>query len=136
MAENDLMINFTETAVMFDEPLKDYTPDSIRQAMEMDNSDESIAMLMAAVSNKTAWLGHDIDDYEADEEAEALSIVSEYEVWNVLLSELYAQIIRRLESADITEQPDDIKNVKGLYYIIKPFKERYGYRDGAGWWIK
>ena len=24
----------------------------------------------------------------------------------------------------------------GLRYIIKPFMERNGYRDGAGWWVK
>lgn len=32
----------------------------------------------------------------------------------------------------------DIFNLsdKGLHYVVLPFMERNGYRDGAGWWIK
>ena len=32
------------------------------------NTDDAVAIIMAAVSNKTGWIGHDIDDPDNDEE--------------------------------------------------------------------
>ena len=134
MAEIKLPDNYAEIAIMASEPLKGYTPDTMREMLTRYNTDDAVAAIMAAVANKTGWLGHDIDDPDNDEETNS-RIKAEHDAWWALEKELYAEIIRRLEEENQTKGTAYATSGIGLHYIIKPFMERNGYRDGAGWWV-
>ena len=60
MSEMKLPDNYTEIAVMTAEPLKGYTPDTIREMLTRYTTDGAVATIMAAVANKTGWIGHDL----------------------------------------------------------------------------
>lgn len=135
MSEIKSQDSFSEIAIMASDPLKDYTPDIIRDVLTRYQTDEAIAAIMAAVANKTGWLGHDIDDPDNDEDINS-RIIEEHDAWWVLEKELYVEIIRRLEEENRTKGTAYVTAGIGLHYIIKPFMERNGYRDGAGWWVK
>lgn len=134
MSEVKLPDNYTEIAVMASEPLKGYTPDTIREMLTRYTTDSTVAVIMAAVANKTGWIGHDLGDLDNDEETDA-RIKAELDTWWALEKELYAEIIRRLEEENRSQGTNHTISGIGLHYIIKPFMERNGFRDGAGWWI-
>ena len=135
MSEIKSQDSFSEIAIMASDPLEDYTPDIIRDVLTRYQTDEAIAAIMAAVANKTGWLGHDIDDPDNDEDINS-RIIEEHDAWWVLEKELYVEIIRRLEEENRTKGTAYVTAGIGLRYIIKPFMERNGYIDGAGWWVK
>ena len=134
MSEIKLPENYSDIVVMASEPLKGYTPETMRGMLTRYNTDDAVASIMAAVSNKTGWIGHDIDDPDNDEETNE-RIIAEHDAWWALEKELYAEIIRRLEEENRTKGTTHVTSGIGLHYIIKPFMERNGYRDGAGWWV-
>lgn len=134
MSEIRLPENDSDIVLMASEPLKGYTPETMRGMLTRYNTDDAVASIMAAVSNKTGWIGHDIDDPDNDEETNE-RIIAEYDAWWALEKELYAEIIRRLEEENRTKGTTHVTSGIGLHYIIKPFMERNGYRDGAGWWV-
>ena len=35
----------------------------------------------------------------------------------------------------LTVDGSSVTSGKGMWYIVKPFMERNGFRDGAGWWV-
>lgn len=135
MSEIYLPENYSDIVVMAAEPLKGYTPDHIREMMTRYKTDEAIAAFMAMVANKTGWIGHDIGDPDNDAETDA-RIKAEHDAWWALEEELYEEIIRRLETENQEYGTNYVTSGIGLHYIIKPFMECNGYRDGAGWWIR
>ncbi len=135
MSEIKLPENYSDIVAMASEPLKGYTLETMREILARYNTDDAVADIMAAVSNKTGWIGHDIGDPENDEEMNA-RIIAEHDAWWALEKELYAEIIRRIEEENRTKGTSYVTGGIGLYYIIKPFMERNGYQDGAGWWIR
>ena len=56
--------------------------------------------------------------------------------WYTLERYLVAEVIRRLEEENQTKGTTYLTTGIGTHYIIKPFMERNGFVDGAGWWIK
>ncbi len=134
MAEIKLPDNYSEIAVMTAEPLKGCTPDQIRDLMKRYQSDEAIAAFYAGVSNKTGWIGHDIGEPENDEETNE-RIKRNHAEWWALEKEIFSEIVRRLERDNLKKGASYVTSGKPMHYIIKPFMERNGFRDGAGWWI-
>lgn len=113
----------SDYVIMAKEPLESVVPNDVRQWLKEDYSEQHLADAFADVSNKNSWLMHD-----ADEDWTVLEIL---DGWHKLYDELYAKIIEILSSENLIENPN-----KGTHYIVNPFMERYGYRDGGGWWIK
>lgn len=125
----------SDAVVMASEPMEGYAPDDIRRWLEVDDSDERLASAMAEEHNKTAWLGHDLDDNEYG--AEGLERKEkEYDVWRTLEKELIEEISKRLENENAKMGTRNIIKGIGTYYIVKPFMERNGFIDGRGWWVK
>lgn len=121
--------------VMASEPIPGYTTEDIRRWLKVNDGDARLADAMAAVNNKTAWLGHDLDDEDCS--AEELSRrEEEHDAWWALQVELVQEIARRLENENRTLGTRHITKGIGFYNIIKPFMERNGYMDGRGWWVK
>lgn len=115
--------------VLFEEPLKDYKPKDIKNILVDDQSDITLAACFAAVHNQTGWLAHDIDDGDNDKETNN-RIITEFNEWWSLEKKLVAEIEQRL--GNTCHKKQDV----GYHFIVKPFMERNGYRDGAGWWVK
>ena len=134
MSEIKLPKDFREIAIMASEPLKGYTPIQMREMASKYHSDEALAAIYASVSNKTGWLGHDIGEPENDEETNN-RLKKEHEEWWTLEKELYAEIVCRLQKENAEKGTAHIITGKGMWYIAKPFMERNGFKDGAGWWV-
>ncbi len=134
MAEINLPDNGVGFFAMTSEPLKGCTPDKMREILKRNDTDEVLAAVMAAVSNEAGWLGHDTDDPDNDEET-ILRIIAEFDAWWELEKELFDEIVRRLEAENGTKGTAYRTGGIRMHKIIKPFMERNGYRDGAGWWV-
>ena len=128
------MQNFPDNAVVLSsEPLKGYCPQDIRLWLYQNSSEADFATALAMVHNQSGWLSHDLDELEEPEHSKALAIFNE---WWELQKELYDKIIVILKSENASGKANHRIADKGLHYVILPFMERYGYRDGAGWWVK
>ncbi len=112
------------------EPFVGYMPNDIRNWLRDHDQESDIACVMAIVHNKVGILGHLCD------EAYDPWVEYAYEEWYEIESELLEQIIIILSVENKTKGTDHTLTGAGLHYMIKPFMERHGYRDGAGWWIK
>ena len=102
---------------------------------ERYTSDDTVATILAGVSNEVGWLMHELDDPDNDEELVS-TYRSLFDSWYALERDLVAEVIRRLEEENQTTGTKYLTSGIGTHYIIKPFMERNGFIDGAGWWIK
>ena len=127
--------DFVDAAILYGEPLKGYAPEDIRKRLFSDSSDTNLADCLAAVHNKTGCLSHEVDDPDNDEDTNN-SVIEKFEMWWTLEQELVAEVIQRLEKENETHSTKYVTSGIGYYYIVKPFMEQNGYRDGAGWWVK
>ena len=134
MSEIILSDDFKKIAIMATEPLMGYMPDQIREIASKYDSDEALAAIYASVSNKAGWIGHDIGEPENDEETNN-RLKKEFNEWWTLEKELYAEIVCRLQKENVEKRTKHITSGKGMWFVVKPFMERNGFRDGAGWWI-
>ncbi len=112
-----------DIVILASEPLESFLPDDIRIWLKDNYSEQHLADVFAGVSNKTGWLMYEVD--------EDLSVFETLEEWHELYDELYAKIFAILSRKNLIENT----NV-GTQYIVKPFMEKYGYRDGGGWWVE
>lgn len=125
-----------ETAILFKAPLDGYVPDDIRQWItEHHNTDTVLAEAMAAVGRKVGWFHHELNDPDNDD-ATIAKYKIEFDGWWTLEKELVAEIIHRLERQNSEQGTTHRTTGDGWHYIIEPFMNQNGYRDGAGWWIK
>ena len=111
-------------------PFTGFTPGDFRCWLSEHTQEGDIALAMKYVSEKASILLAYSDftydswmDYAIDE-------------WDELLLELVEQIKSILSHDNRTDNTGYQLDGKGWYYIIKPFMERNGYRDGNGWWIE
>ena len=126
-------IGFPENAVvMGSEPLTDISVSDVRHWLNENDTELGLATALAKVNNKTGWLMHDLDELEEAELSKAKAAINE---WWTLETELYEKIISILKAENTSGKANHTFTEKGLYYVVKPFMERNGYRDGAGWWV-
>lgn len=124
--------DYSRIIVPKDSPLWGTAPDEIRTLLQQDYSEKLLAAAMAAVSNQTGYIHHDINDPDIDEATREV-IEEQFDAWWVLEREL----VTRISNILICENPEKgIPENTGYHFIIQPFMERNGYRDGSGWWIK
>lgn len=123
-------------AILCGEPLIGYSPTDIRQWLqENGHTDAAIAEAMAAVGQKVGWLHHELNAPDNDD-AQISKYNKEFDAWWDMEKELVAEIIHRLEEQNRTADTNHTTEGKGWHYIIEPFMEQNGFRDGAGWWIR
>ena len=125
----------TEIIALCSEPLDGFSPTQVRSMFERYTSDDTVATILAGVSNEVGWLMHELDDPDNDEELVS-TYRSLFDSWYALERDLVAEVIRRLEEENQTTGTKYLTTGIGTHYIIKPFMERNGFIDGAGWWIK
>lgn len=135
MSENKLSKRMTEIIALCSEPLDGFSPTQVRSMFERYTSDDTVATILAGVSNEVGWLMHELDDPDNDEELVS-TYRSLFDSWYALERDLVTEVIRRLEGENQTTGTKYLTSGIGTHYIIKPFMERNGFIDGAGWWIK
>ena len=112
------------------DPFVGYTPDDIRNWLTKHNREDDIACVMMIVHNKVGMLSHLCDEgYDP-------WVKYSYEEWYEIETDLVERIRGILSVENKTNGTNYTLDGIGTYYMIKPFMERNGYRDGAGWWIK
>ena len=135
LSENPLSKRMTEIIALFNEPLEGFSPVQVRDMFERYTSDDTVATILAGVSNQVGWLMHELDDPDNDNESVS-AYRSVFHSWYALEQDLVKDVIRRLEEENQTTGSKYVTAGIGTHYIIKPFMERNGFVDGAGWWIK
>lgn len=115
--------------IMGGEPYPNVTPEDIWSRFHGHLSGQDLADAFAVCSNKFWWVEDNVYDYEEGtlEHKNAQAITAE---WCGLMDEYEEQILSILRSEEI-----EIPN-RGRITVLAPFMERYGYKDGNGWWIK
>ena len=128
------MTQLTKDAVIFiGDPLPDISAREMRQWIGENDTLADLATAMAQAHNRLGYISHDLDELEGDELFQAKDIFDEQDT---LCRELYDKIISILKEEKASGKSAHTFMDKGLHYVIKPFMERYGYYDDAGWWIK
>lgn len=122
-------MNLKDVFVMASEPYPKVTPDDIRARFHDCLSEQDLADAYAVCSNKFWWVEDNVYDYEegTPEHQEAKAITDE---WCKLMKKYEDQIFTILRNAGI-EIPE-----LGRINVLIPFMEKYGYKDGNGWWIE
>jgi len=123
-----------KAVVLFMEPLEGYTPDDIRQWLIEHITDDDLATAYAQVSNQAGWLMHDVGDPDNDEETDR-KIRQCFDAWWELDQELLSKIIDRIKCYNRDNGTNYPIEGKGTHFIVEPFMNMHGYRDGSGWWI-
>lgn len=116
-----------DNVIFVNDPLPSFLPDDIRVWLKDNYSEQNLADAFATTHNKVGWLIHEADEDWAVQEM--------FEKWNELYRELYTKIFEILREENISKNTNH-KLKGGTHYIAKPFMEKYGYRDGGGWWIQ
>lgn len=124
-----------KATVLYKEPLKDYTPNDIRAWLKNNTGDANLATAYAQVSNQVGWIGHEVDDPDNDEKTNE-SIMERFEKWWALDKEIQQTIFTRIEAYNKENGTNYPTSGKGTHYLIEPFMNMNGYRDGCGWWVE
>ena len=132
--KNKDTIDFPEGAeILFSEPLEGFMPDDIRQWLSDHDNEHGLAVATARVHNKVGWLHHDLNDPDIPYTLEIRAVFDE---WYSFEKELYERIITILRAENASGKANHTITEKGLHYVILPFMERNGFRDGSGWWVE
>lgn len=94
-----------------------------------------MATAYAQVSNQVGWIGHEVDDPDNDEKTNK-SIMERFEKWWALDKEIQQTIFTRIEAYNKEHGTNYPTSGKGTHYLIEPFMNMNGYRDGCGWWVE
>ena len=124
-----------KATVLYKEPLKDYAPNDIRAWLKNNTGDANLATAYAQVSNQVGWIGHEVDDPDNDEKTNK-SIMEKFEKWWALDKEIQQTIFTRIEAYNKENGTNYPTSGKGTHYLIEPFMNMNGYRDGCGWWVE
>ena len=109
--------------------------ENLRLSFAKDSSDRNLAKILAIVNNQSGKLNHLADDPDNCPEVTE-KYLKESDIWWDFLIELTDEVKLRLEKFNLQNGTTyRIENI-GTYYLVKPFMEQNGYRDGNGWWIE
>jgi len=120
--------------IMISPPLKGYIPNDVREWLSHNNTENGLAEAFANVSNLVGWLGHELCDPDNPYIAKTEEA---YKEWDVLETALRDRIFTVLQEENASGKYNHMISIQGgWHYVVLPFMERNGYRDGCGWWVK
>ena len=118
------------TLILTTEPLVGFMPADLRAWITEHSSDQNLAMALAEVHNHVGILGHELD--ETDDHW----LIYAYEVWWEVEKELYDLIVASMRHSNQQGKTNYNLSQTGLHWLVKPFMEKNGFRDGTGWWVQ
>lgn len=119
----------TNTLILTTEPFVGFMPEDLRSWLRVYDGDGNLAQALAAVSNHTGDLGHEMG------ESEDYWLLYTYDAWSELEKEICEMIRESLKRSNQDRYTEYDLSEQRLYYLVKPFMEQNGFRDGSGWWI-
>lgn len=122
---------FTEGAVvMTSDPLPDMSAEDMWKTVEKDLTSQELADAFAGAHNKFIWVEDDIYDFEEGTERHKKAYAV-YSAWKQIYMHLETLVISRAKAEGLF-----LHEQRGLLKQIEKFMEKYGYRDGNGWWVR
>ena len=114
------------------EPFPDTVYIDIKNQISDNMSNADLASAYADVSNKLGGLMHELDD--PDYFSVRGKVEQSFAMWQDLEEDLYDRIVSILRSENEAGSHHILTGL-GTHFVVLPFMEREGYRDGSGWWI-
>ena len=112
--------------------ISDRSADEVRREIENITSIQKLVDVYVLVHNKLWFIEDNLYDFEHGTK-EYNEIYSEVKAWMNLMENLNHKVMRVASEEGILlkRQPDS-----GTAKQLEMFMKKYGYQDGAGWWIK
>ena len=118
------------TLILTSEPFFGFMPNDVRDWLKEHTSDLDLATALALVNDKAGVLGHELDEFNDP------WLLYAFDEWWEVEEEIYNRIIASMEQSNGRGETQYDLAQPGLYFQVKPFMERNGFQDGAGWWVK
>ena len=118
------------TLILTTDPFVGFMPADLQSWIKCHSTDPDLALALAEVNNHVGLLGHELDDVDDPWLAYA------FESWYELELELYDLIFESMRQSNQRGETNYNLSQEGIYYRVKPFMEKNGFQDGAGWWVK
>ena len=118
------------TLILTTEPFVGFMPADLRAWITEHSSDQNLAMALAEVHNHVGILGHELD--ETDDHW----IIYAYVAWWEVEKELYDLIVASMRHSNQQGKTNYNLSQTGLHWLVKPFMEKNGFRDGTGWRVQ
>lgn len=118
------------TLILTTDPFVGFMPADLRDWITMHNTDPDLALALAGVHNHVGILGHELD--KTDDHW----LIYAFEAWWEVEKELYDLIVASMRLSNQQGKTDYNLSLPGLHWLVKPFMEKNGFRDGTGWWVQ
>ena len=134
-AEKQTMAEFFQQGgvVMRSDPTNGVTIEEIQVRFQDIQSEQELADAYALVHNKFWWVEDDVYDYEVGT-ADYIRVRGICDAWGAFMDTL-GERIERILRTEVPSGPSQTTE-KTAKHVLYSFMARYGYRDGAGWWVK
>jgi len=110
-----------------------FVADDLRYWLSEFDTEAGLAIALAQADMKVGWLMHELND---SDKRDVSGVRIAFDDWRELYKELHARIITIMKDENESGiSKHNLDETRG-HYIIMPFMERNGYRDGSGWWIR
>ena len=120
------------TVILAGDPMPDMSIEEMRQIIALISTTQDLVDVYVAVHNKFWFVEDELYDYDkgTEEYERVLSVVS---AWDDIMEALDKRIMETAaEEGLLAERQPDSGTVKQL----EAFMDKYGYRNGSGWWLK
>ena len=110
-----------------------FVAEDLREWLSEFNTESGLAIALAQANMKVGWLLHELSD---PDKRYVSRVIIVFDDWRELYEELHSRIIAILkEENESGKAKHNLEETRG-HYVIMPFMERNGYRDGSGWWVR
>ena len=120
------------TVIMSRDPLPDKTLEEMWDIVRNSSTTQELVDAYVLVHNKFWWIEDDEYDYDVGTE-EHKKACSETDAWKELLYFLKEQVTIYTKEKELFNERQPYA---GRAKQMNPIMEKFGYRDGRGWWIK
>lgn len=116
--------------VMTGDPLPNVSAADMWEIANRELTSQELADAYAGADNKFWWVEDDIYDFEEGTERHKKAYAV-YSAWKQISMHLETRVISRAKAEGLF-----LHEQRGLLKQIEKFMEKYGYRDGRGWWVR
>ena len=118
------------TVILAGDPIHDKSVEDVRHLSEKISDTSKLVELYASVNNKWGIIEDTVYDYEEGTE-EYKKACEEVDAWESLMDELEEKVTEAAKKENLFNDACGCS----LFEKLGPFMNKYGYRDGNGWWV-
>ena len=121
-----------DTVILAGDPMANESANDVRSSIQNALSVQELVDYYIMVHNKFWFIEDNLYDFEkgTPEYEEIYKVVCE---WEELMNELDNKIMNQAEAEGLL---DERKPNSGTVKQLERFMDKYGYRNGSGWWVK